>query len=229
MKKLMFFCLVILCINSVAMAADVYIDDNTPHAFNDDTYQGSSVWLDYNTANYPGTLVNLVNGGVLTDLWAYNSSTVTMSGGLVGRYLGAWNDSTVTMSGGSVGYLNVHENATVTVNGGTIGSVLEAYDDGTIYLDGIGFEVTDEDDNTTSLSYGNKLSDFVSLIENGEHDYYFGFITGTLSADGSALNSLFQIFNTGEYAGTGDIIIIPEPATLVLLGLGGLLLRKRRA
>jgi len=48
-----------------------------------------------------------------------------------------------------------------------------------------------------------------------------GTLTGTL-ANGDALNSPFSLFQPGA-----DILFIPEPATVLILGLGGLLLRGR--
>ena len=99
---------------------------------------------------------------------------------------------------------------------------LSILQNGTIYLQGSDFEISGQ-----SLSYGDKLSNFGTLVYNSNSDYYTGTITGTLS-DGSDLNSTFYIHNLENLAGTGDIIIIPEPITLTLLGLGGLLIRKRR-
>jgi len=73
------------------------------------------------------------------------------------------------------------------------------------------------------------------LVDDSKEDHIFtqNFTTGALNAG----DTLFiQIKMIGAYAGTkpffcvDDVMVseIPEPATLVLLGLGGLLLRKRK-
>ena len=54
-----------------------------------------------------------------------------------------------------------------------------------------------------------------------------------LSFGGDSSASLFNLLNNldpGSVSGTlsGQIVIVPEPVTMVLLGLGGLLLRRRR-
>ena len=130
-----------------------------------------------------------------------------MRGGSVGGTLGAGGYGLITMSGGTVG-----DNLGVEVNG-------------TIYLDGTGFEA-----DGTPLTYGAKLSDFGTLYYNPTYEnfYYAGTITGTL-ADGSALDNTFEIYNTGLWEGTADIYIIPEPCSLVLFGLGGLVLRRHKS
>ena len=50
-------------------------------------------------------------------------------------------------------------------------------------------------------------------FENDDEDFYAGTITGTL-ADGTALDNNFSIYNTGIYAGTGDIIIGTPPGIM---------------
>ena len=82
--------------------------------------------------------------------------------------------------------------------------------------------------NTASLKYGDKLSHYGSLDSGSWGINYSGTITGTL-ADGTALDNPFTVYNIGDFAGTADIIVVPEPATLLLLSLGGLFLRKRKA
>ena len=77
----------------------------------------------------------------------------------------------------------------------------------------VALPATDFEVDGTPLAYGDKLSNFGTLATNPKgQDYYTGTITGTL-ADGSALNNnTFVIYNTGDFAGTGDIILTPEPA-----------------
>ncbi len=185
----------------------------------------------------------IMNGGSIGgNLEASDNGTITMTGGTVGEWFTASGNSTITMDGGSVaGYLYASGNGNITMNGGTVSGWLRAFNDSiitmtggsvtgrltawenaTIYLEGSNFKVND-----TSLQYGDKLSDFATLGNNGYEDYYYGTITGTLT-DGSTLNNRFDIFNIAPFPGTGDIIIIPEPCTFLLLGLGVSMLRIKR-
>lgn len=207
MKKLVIMCLAtlaVLAVTTASVEAVVFIDDGIPHTFSDNTYELENVWLDYNTANTPGTHVDVVDGGTVDSLYAFNNSTVTMTGGTITNVLGTYGDGTVTLLGG-------------ILNG-----PLDARENGAIYLNGTGFTV-----NGTALVNGDKLSDFVSLIENGDYDHYTGIIAGTL-ANGTVLNNAFFIFNTGAHAGTANIYVVPEPATMCLLALGGLISRRKR-
>lgn len=206
MKKLIVLLIILgfLAVSPALMAAYVYFNDGAPHSINNGTYQNDYVLLDFFTTNNPGTHLNLVTGGSVMGIGAFGNATVTMSGGTVTTGLGSWDSAAITISGGSVG-----------------GS-LYAFRSGSFYLYGTGFEI-----NGTALVSGDNLSDFVPLVENGSQDYYTGTITGTLD-DGSALDNEFKIYNTGHYEGTGNIYIIPEPATILLFGLGGLLLCGRQ-
>ncbi|MCK4957900.1 MAG: SUMF1/EgtB/PvdO family nonheme iron enzyme, partial [Planctomycetes bacterium] len=174
-----------------------YIDynDGASHTINTDL--GDEVYLDFDLATppSPGTHVNLVDGGSVLWLGAYNNSTATMTGGLI------------------VNDLVADDNSTVTISGGEVGLWIEAAVNGIIYLDGTGFEV-----DSTPLANGDKLSHVASLIENGNEDYYIGIITGAL-ADGTPFNNEFYIYNTGDWAGTADIIIgtPPEPCHYKLI------------
>jgi len=231
--------LAILTVNTLLLADIVSINDGMSHTINDYTYLLDTVWLDYPMVipNFPGTHVDLAAGGVVTTLVAHNNATISVTGGTAMGNLVATGSSQVSMICGDVGGgISAYRNASVTIAGGMVTfdmrPDLRTNYNGTIYLEGSDFEVTDLNGNTTILSNGNKLSDFASLVEwrpEGDiWDYYTGTITGTL-VNGTILNSEFNISNTGFYEGTADIVIIPEPATVMLLGLGSLaLLRKRR-
>ena len=159
--------------------------------------------------------VTLAGGSALNGLLASHNSKIIMSGGYAYYALYGDDNATISMTGGQAANIIAYGSSTVTVSGGLISGGFEQSQNGIIYLDGYNFQVIDPSGNKTTLSNGDKLRDFVT---------YTGTITGVL-ADGSVLNN---IFSAGGRAGTGDIVIIPEPASLSLLGLGGLLLSRRR-
>ncbi len=222
MKIILLAALVVVAFAPESMA-DVF-NDGGYYIIDNDDYAEDVIFLDIETFNDPGTHLDLNNGGEVSELEAWKISTINMTGGLVDYSLAALDNSVISVSGGSVGHhIGVYDNATITMSGGSVGTYLKASHDGTFYLEGTNFAI-----NGTALAYGSKLSDFVSSTDiiNG-YDFYTGTITGTLT-DGSALNNEFRIYNNGiDY--NADIIIIPEPCTLVLLSLGGLVLRRCKA
>ncbi len=238
MKKFVVL-LIALAVNTATMATWIDLDDGGSYTINDGTYQNDNVELDYFTAITPGTHVDLVDGGLVWILGTHNNSTVTMSGGsadilsatenasitMTGGsaniYTRGRNNADITMTGGSTGFLEVYNDATFSISGGSIGGAIKVFDDAIVYLDGTNFKV-----NGVPLQYGDKVSDFATLINN---DYYGGTITGNL-ANGTTLNNSFSITVFDAHAGTGNIIIgtVPEPMTICLLGLGGLVVRRRK-
>lgn len=181
---------------------------------------GDNFQLQHNSTVY------FSGGSIAGNLQGWGDAVINISGGSVEEYLRGNHNSTINMLGGSVNHLAAYNDTMVYLSGGSVGGSFNAHDDSIIYLDGSGFAIT-IDGVTTSLSNGDMLSDFGKLIDGGSLVYYTGIITGTL-ADGSALNDEFTIFNMGSFEGTADIIIIPEPCSLVLLSLGGLMLRRRK-
>ena len=199
------------------IAAFTVIEDGASHLVNNDIYQDKDVFLDFYIANIPGTHLEIVDGGLIGyDVRAFNNSEVKVSGGSIAVDLWGFGNSTITINGGLIGDdILAYDSSTVTVNGGLIGGELDAYDSGIIYLCGLDFSV-----DGVPLNFGDSLRNYGTLNLKGD-GWRSGIITGTLQ-DGSALNSEFLI----EETTTANIIIIPEPATLLLFGLGGLILRK---
>ena len=175
---------------------------------------------------YDNAVITFNDGLTGMDIAVYDNATVNMAGGFLGGDLVANNTAVINMTGGSVGQLIADNDSTITWSGGSVGTAISVYGNGRIFLDGTNFRI-----NGQVLGYGDNLSNFVTLTEaqgeDSEEDYYIGTVTGTLS-DESYFSETFYIYNVGEFEGSADIIILPEPATLMLLGLGGMAALKRR-
>ena len=214
-----------------------------------------SVYVDYIASGNP-TTVNLMEGGGVYNLETYNQSQITMSSGsyVVGN-LNAYNSSHVTMNGGSVWYFTANENSQVTMNGGSVGYKLDGNGSSQITLTGgmIDGRLDVTSSNQTNW-YGGTIGDYIRVnaqailtihgsnfaidgtpVDFGEifslppydsfGNQHWRILTGTL-ANGDMINNQFKI---GDDVDIGaKIILIPEPATLLLLGLGGLVLTRRR-
>ncbi|GAG28818.1 unnamed protein product, partial [marine sediment metagenome] len=182
-------CVAFLGLASTAIAAVHYYDGQSytvGGTAGADIYLGTTIndylTLDDYLVNTFGTHLNLNAGGSIQySLVLHNQATVTMTGGSVGYNIHAEEDTTVTMSGGLVGLSFVAQHNAV------------------IYLEGSNFSVT-ASGVTTALGNVDNVSSYATLIEDGNSDYYFGTITGTL-ADGTTLDNTFYIYNTGPYYG----------------------------
>lgn len=226
---------------STVMASRVYIDDGLSHVINDSSHVDDTLWLDYNSDNTHGTHIEMVDGGEVALFLPFNNSTITIHGGTVDRgnvAIDTQGDNLITINGGTfIGDVASNNNSRIYVNGGnfhddlyacdtgiveisggSIDGILGVYNSGIIYLNGSNFKI-----GGVNLNYGDELRDYANL-SFWYSGYYSGRITGVLQ-DGSVISNTFIIKSNQN----GKIIIIPEPCSLVLLSLGGLLLRKRRA
>jgi len=239
--------IIVLCLGvSEVDAAYTYIDfcDGGVHEINSSNSTGVDdiVRIDY---GYPGigTTVNLVLGGKIGYcLDAFENSNFTMSGGEIATHLSGSNDSHITISGGEIGEeVLCGGNSQVTISGGHIGIEINAYMNSQITFSGgtIGYDLRANGyshviisggqvahelwatQNSIMTVYGSDFSIDGLNVGYGPITATSGILTGAL-ASGEMLNNNFYIYENAS------IILVPEPATVFLLGLGCLALRRRR-
>ncbi len=163
------------------------------------------------------------------------NETLTVDSG--DNYLGVHmsDNSTATILSGTIDFGNFYTNSTVeddsiiTILGGNITGQIIINENALIQLSGSNFTIgnTSISTGTLDLEY---LTDIGALSYNhSELDQWDGTISGILD-DGSYISFDFSIVRP-VYRGdswTANIEILPEPLSLCLLGLGGLVTIKRR-
>ena len=156
-----------------------------------------------------------VSAGVISnDFCAYDSSQVAISGGRLYYDLDACHTSYLVISGGYIGSdLYVSDNSQADILGGFIRSQLDFWDSAVVTIHGSNFAVDGQ-----AFGYGELTSVF------GASPAYepSRCLTGTL-ASGEPIDNYFYIGHDAK------IILIPDPAMVCLVGLGGLsILRNRK-
>jgi len=178
-----------------------------------------------------GTTLNLLEEGFIHFLYVEDSSVVNVSNvlrtGAVSMI--AQDDSVINIYGGRItSILTALNRSTVNIYGGHIGFYINAG------LDGVAYR---EIDTSVVTFYGHHFAiDGVDVaygeinISVGENDSVSGFLTGIL-ANGESIGGL--PFQPNFYIYDNSRIVLaetaPEPATILLLGLGSLFLRKIRS
>jgi len=183
------------------------------------------------------TTVNLLYGGSISeDFRVWDNSQVIMYGGWVDDELKAFDNSQVTMSGGSVADLESYNGAQVIMTGGSVRDDFEVHGNSQLTMSGgsvgdrlyVGWYHPEiEIDNSILTIIGDNFTINGNPVSYGKYfasDYpNVGHITGTLKI-GDLLDNDFSIYNDSSIV----LAPVPEPATLLLLGLGAVMLRKNR-
>jgi len=177
-----------------------------------------------------------MTGGTISELLLDNHTQFTMEDGIIGKYViipgigesalqftisgGMFNgsfcasNSLFAMSGGTIsGDLNVSDSQ-ATMLGGTIGGDLSLGSLSSLIIEGFDFAID-------GVPVGN--GNITSILGGSFGDEPYRTLTGTL-LNGDALNNQFRIGDMAQIT----LVEVPEPATLLMLGLGGLLIRRKR-
>ena len=194
-------------------------------------------WGIYGTDN---SLISMY-GGSTWHYSIYRTSTGFLYGGSVTEGISAGGDATLTMKNGTVKDYSTQNNALGVIEGGTVENIITAFGDSHIDIKGgeilnqlrvfengeINLYGSDFYVNGDPIAYGEGIFEVFGDTLAFSGSRYSGRITGTL-ADGTLLDNDFYIYNIGSWEGVADIYIIPEPTTLLLLGMGGMLIGKRK-
>jgi hypothetical protein len=143
-------------------------------------------------------------------LYTYNNNQTSISGGkLYGLY--ASNNSSAELSGGSLSFIIAIANTSLTISGGSFNSITANENNRTI-IKGSNFAI---DGNPVGYS---QLTSVYGGTANNEPIRH---LTGILE-NGDTLDASFWI------GYTSSITLVPEPGTIGMLALGGVLLRGRK-
>ncbi len=176
-----------------------------------------------------------MTGGFVHNLRSYDSSIINMTGGEI-LTLEAYNTSIANVSGGEVYSLQALDFATVNLYDTGIVSSLSARNDfGTANIYGGNAAWVSALESGTVNIYGGVVSDYMSapdgtinvfgydLLKNSSGgNYGFGFVNGYWD-DGASF--YIHLLSPETYS---NINLIPEPASLLLLLLGCILLKRKR-
>lgn len=193
-------------------------------------------------------------GGWVSLIQSYDSSIFSMFGGTIEAL--AYNQSTINVGGGTIHTLLSYDFSNVNVFGGFAYSIT-AYDTTTVNVfDNANlFSLFAHDSGVVNMSGG--ITKGIGVAESGTVNLYGGLITGISAGDSGTINlygyGLSKFLTGGNYGfgfvsgqwqtgiqfyidlGSPDTYShvmlheIPEPATVLLIAIGGVYLRKRRA
>ncbi len=206
------------------------------------------VWLLFWGAQAFGTTIAFYEDGVIEDgdvytaVGVYNNATVDMTGGSVTFQLTAYDFSIVNISGGSLEAIICTGSGTVNLSGGSVISGMGVSSSGTANVFGGTLAVLDVGSSNPSNLHGGTISDYLRATST-TNVYGYGFDYNPLAGSygGGQLtgfwlnNSPFSLdlYASDEPGGApvdtySHLMLIPEPATILFLGAGMLLVTRKK-
>jgi hypothetical protein len=179
---------------------------------------GSSIQLYLQT--YNSGQANIYDVPVGLYVQTHDSSQINMYDGSISSYVQTHDSSHMNIYGGSTSlYFRVYESSQVNISGGSINSDLKAMDNSRVTMSGgsvIGSLSATQSSQITII--GSNFAIDGSLVGFGQYfasDYVSGRLTGKL-ANGDIINNNFSIGDSASF------VFVPEPSTLILLGIGAI-------
>lgn len=181
--------------------------------------EGNLQMSDTSELLFAGGQIGVNGGSSATDLSVEDSAFATITGGNIER-LSTFDNGETEIRGGTIGYASwqiaalLHQQSSTHVYGGDfigdirLGSNPSWLDESCeLYVHGTNFTI-----NGSPVEYGT----YININRPDYTDYY---LTGTLLS-GEAISNHIRLY---DYT---SLVLVPEPATLLLLVLGAVILRK---
>jgi hypothetical protein len=221
---------------------NIYVDYQAPGMQTTVNLLSGGVQNGYNMYGYNNSRINVSGGQInssgesfdypYTSLSIYDSSQLTMSSGGVGKMY-ALNNSQITMSGGWVSILRAYGSSQIAISGGVMTELL-ASNNSQITISGGRFvssqcdliavgnsQIIIEGSNFTYNDSPVGFEPFTSSNFNSNSHDQWNILRGTY-ANGDAFAANILVWDSAS------IVLVPEPATLLLFGLGAVVLRRKR-
>jgi hypothetical protein len=241
---------VVLFLCACPALGTIHFRDGLTHDIN---YKiNDDVWVDYQTL-YMYTTVNLMAGGRINEpynLQAFEDSRINMLSGSIGGILSAFGSSQVDISGGSISTIVSFNSSQIDISGGSILWNLYSYGSSQVNISGgsIGGSLCNYDSSQVNVSGGQIVDRFITLdyatlkiygsdFAIDEQTFGYGELTSILGGHwydephrhltGTLLSG--ELIDNDFYIGEdARIVLVPEPASAMIIGIGGLFLFLRR-